>query len=1514
MVRRRPGLHIDMVGDVLHVLGGDGMKGGRITAVFLAALMLSGALMVVPGTVSAVEDPTTILSNNFDDGSMQGFIEGQHTHRVSTAYSHSPSYSMEIKGSSPLGQGYSHAPLGPSGLNRELTIDFWIMFRGSFYYGVSRGEVTLTTEYNVGALNILNLHSTIASTAQVLLPGGNADDYGSPPISTGAYVSLNNWHHFSYVLAANRTSLACYLDDAYIGTSDLEPTGSLDKMYQIGGIQFSLGYFNSERIMYVDDVLITADGEPYDPPVWAPSVVSAEYPTWVAPGQEYSLMFNFNETCQMQFDTEILMDFIGGLSGPAADAYYAFYSSIFENMVQTDTSMSSHAIVDSEYLTVIPMAFVVESDAGAGTLHLNWNVTVSEEPPIPPVASFTASVIEGTAPLTVQFTDTSTGGPVAWEWNFDGDGIVDSTEQHPTITYSHPGVYTVSLRVTNAGGTDYIAKQSYIVVTAPEDETDSYPSVSTEGGIAYSYGDDLAILSGDRIYLYSKWFGSPVGQISDENRAYITLDTRFISSYASSAELTLWFHRNNAGQIDVYSANFGDSLQTSDWGCGVVHGSFVATANVPWGTENPVKVTIDVPIDQINVGGYTQFEIRPTTPGLAGYLYMSTSEHPPTLRVDGVTSNAISYILANGTVHSTNLRPTISDISPELLMYSFDIHVWEGVASVRMEKQDDWELIGFSPIMAWLDESTEYIEFGVAVAPGTYTIQFSVPNKGPVTAHVAIYSSSTGEGFPFETFHVRVSPGTWFSGANARDVMVDSIELNRGEAYTFAVSDHFGNIIATRSVLVGSGTTYISIPVDIHSFKVFNQEENFVEFKIYYEGSITPITFFCAPGEPVDKYLRSGNYQISVTHYVNDEPAITYDYNLTINSARFFMINGTTLSQIISDINGVGDKQDILATEITVINENLANIITHHKIYVAMFIASTGQGLPFESFRLSYCEGPTYNQETAIDIVSSNFALLKNKVYTVAVVDYYGNVLHTKTFETTTNEVYLVLPLDIHSFKVFNQQEVFVKIKIYYNQTIAPMTFYVAPSETVEQYLRPGDYTIVVTSYFGSVYDGKDIVVGESRYFDLNVSDAEFLMIDGTKLSRVITDIQGLKAMQNVVTKLVTPDVVFIGEDMPVVSGEDVVYIHPWAIMKATSESDKTGKTIELWLPYADVTGVDTYIESDKIYISNSVPGNYIWVNTSSGATIYEGACPTVLNLNGGNYTIESEHNITVHRETTFRQELLFYYAYYTTQKMYEVTLTLSNNMSYQSLKNVNWLVCFPEGRQIDPSSVKVIDLNNDMVLMAGEHYDVTNTATRMMFYEFNAGLSRTFKFVMYDKNATDNTGVATAVTEYYEKVNYQGESWFKSTISWTNSYATKYNKEFKIKLNFDKAPAIAEMIVYDRVKGRELSQSEYSYAGNVLTIGLVNVDIGEVCGYDIYFKVDSFKDQKMGFFTALGTFNGLVITPYMFLVMGAVVLFAYAIRDEKNKDRKAWKWLVLLGYGSMLIVLLVLHNSGGLI
>jgi PKD repeat protein len=53
---------------------------------------------------------------------------------------------------------------------------------------------------------------------------------------------------------------------------------------------------------------------------------------------------------------------------------------------------------------------------------------------------------------SIVFTDTSDGDVVLWEWDFNGDGTIDSTEKRPTHTYANEGEYEVTLTVHSGWG------------------------------------------------------------------------------------------------------------------------------------------------------------------------------------------------------------------------------------------------------------------------------------------------------------------------------------------------------------------------------------------------------------------------------------------------------------------------------------------------------------------------------------------------------------------------------------------------------------------------------------------------------------------------------------------------------------------------------------------------------------------------------------------------------------------------------------------------------------------------------------------------------------------------------------------------------------------------------------------------------------------------------------------------------------------------------------------------------
>jgi PKD repeat protein len=102
------------------------------------------------------------------------------------------------------------------------------------------------------------------------------------------------------------------------------------------------------------------------------------------------------------------------------------------------------------------VSLTVTNALGQDTRSLPGYIAVGD----PPVPEFSVSPSEGNAPLAVVFTDRTAGGVAFWKWDF-GDGT-SATVQNPAHTYTKPGIYSVTLSVTNEFGSGQITKSSLI--------------------------------------------------------------------------------------------------------------------------------------------------------------------------------------------------------------------------------------------------------------------------------------------------------------------------------------------------------------------------------------------------------------------------------------------------------------------------------------------------------------------------------------------------------------------------------------------------------------------------------------------------------------------------------------------------------------------------------------------------------------------------------------------------------------------------------------------------------------------------------------------------------------------------------------------------------------------------------------------------------------------------------------------------------------------------------------------
>ncbi|MFQ5446514.1 MAG: PKD domain-containing protein, partial [Saprospiraceae bacterium] len=130
-----------------------------------------------------------------------------------------------------------------------------------------------------------------------------------------------------------------------------------------------------------------------------------------------------------------------------------------------------------------------------------------------PTAGFSGDPVEGCAALEVNFTDESSSNVLDWIWQFPGGSPATSTDANPTVLYSAPGVYTVTLTVMNPAGSDEIVKTDYITVTTIPDpgfnflvngDTATFTNTSNNAlNYEWNFGDDSTSTAENPVHVYA---------------------------------------------------------------------------------------------------------------------------------------------------------------------------------------------------------------------------------------------------------------------------------------------------------------------------------------------------------------------------------------------------------------------------------------------------------------------------------------------------------------------------------------------------------------------------------------------------------------------------------------------------------------------------------------------------------------------------------------------------------------------------------------------------------------------------------------------------------------------------------------------------------------------------------------------------------------------------------------------------------------------------------------------------
>ncbi|MFX1384408.1 MAG: PKD domain-containing protein, partial [Promethearchaeota archaeon] len=202
----------------------------------------------------------------------------------------------------------------------------------------------------------------------------------------------------------------------------------------------------------------------------------------------------------VELDTQPDIDFIADILNPVTDQTVSFTSSGTlgnipvtyawdvdgDGITDYATANPTHAYSSSGTYTVSLTVTDRDSDSDTETKSGYITVDLDTQPDI----DFIADILNPVTDQTVSFTSSGIlgNGPVAYAWDFDNDGIIDSDLANPTHIYSSSGTYTVSLTVTDRDSdSDIETKSSYITV-----DLDTQPDIDFSA-------DETSILIGESV-------------------------------------------------------------------------------------------------------------------------------------------------------------------------------------------------------------------------------------------------------------------------------------------------------------------------------------------------------------------------------------------------------------------------------------------------------------------------------------------------------------------------------------------------------------------------------------------------------------------------------------------------------------------------------------------------------------------------------------------------------------------------------------------------------------------------------------------------------------------------------------------------------------------------------------------------------------------------------------------------------------------------------------------------------
>ncbi|MCF8244899.1 MAG: PKD domain-containing protein [Saprospiraceae bacterium] len=509
--------------------------------------------------------------------------------------------------------------------------------------------------------------SVSGTTATFTNTSTNATSYGWTFGDGGTSTLANPTHTYAtdgvYTVVLSATNTCGTVTSSQTVTIVTPPTAGFSANNTTGCAPLTVQFNNSSSVNATTWAWSFPGGTPTTSTAQNPSV------SYATPGT-YSVTLIASNSAGS--DTTTLANYITA-QGPPAAGFTAMTNVFVANFTNTTTNGTSYAWTFGDGGTSTATnpshtypedgvyTVVLTATGPCGTATATQQVSISSLP----VAGFNAMQTNGCAPFTVQFQDQSSSNTTTWAWSFPGGTPATSTVQNPSVTYSTPGSYNVSLTASNPLGMNTAMQTNYITVgtvptagfTAATTGLTANFTNSSAGATSYSwnFGDGQNSTQADPSHTYTV-DGTYTVVLTSTNACGTATSTQTVVAYtqptagfdasttSGCAPLTVQFSNQSSANAETFSWSFPGGTPAT---------STAENPTVVYNTAGTYTVTLTVsnPAGQ-NTSTQTNYITVNTAPA-AGFTGMVAGT---TVTFNNMTTNATSYAWDFGDSGSSTMQ------------------------------------------------------------------------------------------------------------------------------------------------------------------------------------------------------------------------------------------------------------------------------------------------------------------------------------------------------------------------------------------------------------------------------------------------------------------------------------------------------------------------------------------------------------------------------------------------------------------------------------------------------------------------------------------------------------------------------------------------------------------------------------------------------------------------------------------------------------------------------------------